>query len=112
MAWRGEAPQAAPYATWLDVLAHASEYDYDPVWQRCVDLKVAVTTHSGSGHGRRFFGPSPENFIYNHIGHFAEAGEAFCKAVVLGGVARSASRPCASHSSKAESAGRARCTTI
>src|SRR4029079_7241925 len=31
---------------------------------------------------------SPSNFVYNHIGHFAAAGEAVCKALFLGGVTR------------------------
>ena len=79
-----KAPEYAPYATWMDVLAISSEYDYDPVWQKCVELGVAVTTHTHlMGWGAR---TSPENLVYNHIGHFAAAGEAFCKAVVMGGV--------------------------
>jgi predicted TIM-barrel fold metal-dependent hydrolase len=71
---------------WIDVLALDSDYDYDPVWQRCVDLGVAVTTHSGS-HGLGFR-RSISTFMYNHIGHFAEAGEAFAKALFFGGVTR------------------------
>jgi len=79
-----KAPEAASYATFLDVLAHASEYDYDPVWRKCIELKVAATAHTGGrGWGAR---TSPESNIYNHIGHFAAAGEAFCKALVIGGV--------------------------
>jgi hypothetical protein len=31
---------------------------------------------------------SPSNFTYNHIGHFASAGEAVCKALFIGGVTR------------------------
>jgi predicted TIM-barrel fold metal-dependent hydrolase len=77
-------PELASYATWMDVLALGSDYDYDPVWQKCVDLRVAATTHTSSiGWGPR---TSPENYCYNHIGHFAAAGEAFCKALVIGGV--------------------------
>ena len=80
-------PEASKFATYVDAMgARCSEYDYDPVWQKCMDLKVAVTAHSGSmGFGTR---TSPDNFVYNHIGHFAAAGEAICKAIVLGGVAR------------------------
>ena len=77
-------PEAAGYAFWVDNLALGSLYDYDPFWQRCVDHKIAVTAHSGSlGWGAR---AQPENFVYNHIGHFAAAGEAFCKGLVIGGV--------------------------
>ncbi|HUP76614.1 MAG TPA: hypothetical protein VM282_26505 [Acidimicrobiales bacterium] len=71
---------------WIDVLALDSDYDYDPVWQRCVDLGVAVTTHSGS-HGLGFR-RSISTFMYNHIGHFSEAGDAFAKALFFGGVTR------------------------
>src|SRR6516162_4562220 len=31
---------------------------------------------------------SPSNFVYNHIGHFAAANHAACKAMFLGGVTR------------------------
>lgn len=31
---------------------------------------------------------SYSNFVYNHIGHFAAAGEAVCKSLFLGGVTR------------------------
>lgn len=79
-------PEAAGVATWRDVLALDSEYDYDPVWAKCVELKVAPSFHSGSrGFGLRV---SPSNFCYNHIGHFAVANEAVCKAIFLGGVTR------------------------
>jgi hypothetical protein len=73
-------------AIWHDVLGIDSPYDYDPVWKKCLELKVAPTFHSGS----RGFGlkNSPSNFTYNHIGHFAQAGEAVCKAIFLGGVTR------------------------
>jgi len=77
-------PEAAGYAFWLDNLALGSIYDYDPFWARCVEHRIAVTAHSGSlGSGAR---AQPENFVYNHIGHFAAAGEAFCKGLVIGGV--------------------------
>lgn len=73
-------------AVWYDVLALDSEYDYDPVWRKCVELGLAPTFHSaGRGLGLRM---SPSNFTYNHIGHFASAGEAVCKALVIGGVTR------------------------
>jgi predicted TIM-barrel fold metal-dependent hydrolase len=70
--------------TYIDPLAFESAYDYDPFWQRCADLKVAVTAHSGSmgTHWRE----SVWSFTYNHIGHFANASHAFAKALILGGV--------------------------
>jgi predicted TIM-barrel fold metal-dependent hydrolase len=70
----------------LDVLALDSDHDYDPVWRACVELGFSPTFHRGSrGFGTRI---SPSNFCYNHIGHFAAASEAICKAVFLGGVTR------------------------
>jgi hypothetical protein len=71
---------------WLDPLGLDSAHDYDPVWARCVELGVAPTFHTGS---RRYgLRTSPSNFVYNHIGHFAAASEAVCKALFLGGVTR------------------------
>jgi predicted TIM-barrel fold metal-dependent hydrolase len=81
-----KAPEVARYAYWIDNLALDSAYDYDPVWAKCVELKVAPTAHSGSmGWGSR---TSVSNYMFNHIGHFAAAGEAFCKALFMGGVTR------------------------
>ena len=77
---------AAHLRHWIDVLALDSVFDYDPVWQRCIDLGVAVTTHQNSqGWINR---ASISTFNYNHIGHFAAAAEMFCKALFFGGVTR------------------------
>ncbi len=81
-----EAPDVSPYAWWIDPLALDSPYDYDPLWQKCVDLKVAPTAHvGGQGWGAR---RSVSNYVYNHIGAFASSNDAFCKALFLGGVTR------------------------
>ena len=81
-----KSPAASRLANWLDMLGLDSEYDYDPVWAKCVELGISPTFHSGSrGMGLRV---SPSNFVYNHIGHFAAASEAVCKAMFLGGVTR------------------------
>ena len=62
-----------------------SPYDYDPLWRRCTELGVSPTFHStGMGWGSR---TSPTNYVYNHLGNFAAAGEALCRAVFMGGVA-------------------------
>jgi len=68
----------------IDSLGFESAYDYDPFWRACLDLKVAVTAHSGSmgWHGRE----SVDSFTFNHIGHFANASHAFARALILGGV--------------------------
>ena len=77
-------PEAARYAFWLDTYAVESEYDYDPVWAKCVELKVAPTFHSlGTGLGSF---TTTTSFMYNHVGHFADAGETICKSLFLGGV--------------------------
>ena len=73
-------------AWYCDNIALDSPYDYEPFWQRCVDLRVAVTQHSGSpGWSDR---ASISNFTYNHVGHFAESNHAFARGVFLGGVVR------------------------
>ena len=64
-------PDTARFAVWYDVLGLDSEYDYDPVWAKCVELGIAPTFHSASlNQGLRL---SPTNFTYSHIGHFAAA---------------------------------------
>ena len=74
------------YAHWLDFFALDSAYDYDPVWAKCIELGVAPSFHSsGMGWGSR---ASISNYMFNHIGHFAAAGEALCKALFFGGVTR------------------------
>src|SRR5881409_3672789 len=77
-------PTTVRYA--IDSLGYESPYDYDTFWRACVDLKVAVTAHSGSmgWHGRE----SINNFSFNHIGHFAAASHAFARALVFGGVVK------------------------
>jgi len=78
--------EAARFAVWHDVIGLDSPHDYDPVWKRCLELGVAPSFHSG--HRRAGLRNSPSNFVYNHIGHFAAANHAACKAMFLGGVTR------------------------
>ena len=74
------------YATYIDHLGIDSPYDYDPVWQRCQELKVAPAFHSGGmGWGSR---NSPNNYMFNHVGHFAAAGDATCKSLFMAGVTK------------------------
>ncbi len=81
-----KAPALARHATWVDVLALDSPYDYDPVWAKFAELGVAPAAHSNSmGWGAR---ATTSNYTYNHIGHFAAAGEAFAKALFFGGVTK------------------------
>jgi predicted TIM-barrel fold metal-dependent hydrolase len=79
-------PESQRFTVWYDVLGIDSPYDYDPVWQKCLELGIAPTFHSSaSGQGLR---NSPSNFVYNHIGHFAAAGHAVAKGIFLGGITR------------------------
>ena len=76
--------EATRGAIYIDNVGHDSDYDYDPVWRRCAELGVAPTFHAGGqGWGTR---ASRTNYIFNHIGNFAAAGEAACRGLVLGGV--------------------------
>ena len=70
----------------LDTFGIDSPYDYDPFWKRCIELRVPIFLHGpGMGWTTR---SSPSNYMYNHIGHFADAGEAVCKSLFMGGVTR------------------------
>jgi amidohydrolase family protein len=81
-----ERPDAAKFVEWYDVVGIDSDHDYDPVWAKCRELSIAPSFHTG---GRSILlRNSPSNFTYNHIGHFASAGEAVAKAMFLGGVTR------------------------
>lgn len=81
-------PKSGPgvESVWYDVFGIDSAYDYDAVWKKCVEVKMAPTFHSaGNGFGLR---NSPSNFVYNHLGHFAAAGYATATGIFLGGVTR------------------------
>ena len=81
-----KSPELGRYAFWIDNFCIDSEYDYDPVWAKCVELRTAPSYHSGTmGVGTR---TSINNYMYNHIGHFAAASEALCKALFMSGVTR------------------------
>lgn len=81
-----ERPDLAHLAFRLDTLAFESAHDYDPLWAACVRLKVAAVSHSrASGWDSR---RSYRNGIFNHLGHFAAAGEALCRSLFMGGVTR------------------------
>jgi predicted TIM-barrel fold metal-dependent hydrolase len=81
-----EHPEASRFVEWYDVIGLDSDHDYDPVWARCRELRIAPSFHNGAR--SILLRNSPSNFCYNHIGHFASAGHAVCKALFLGGVTR------------------------
>src|SRR6516165_6747068 len=83
---KGADPEIARFAAHYDQLGLDSDYDYDPVWQKCRELRMAPTFHTGGcGLGLR---NTASNFTFNHIGHFAAAGHAVAKSLFLGGVTR------------------------
>jgi predicted TIM-barrel fold metal-dependent hydrolase len=75
----------AALAPRLDYFGLDSDYDYDPVWAACAELRLAPTFHSGSG---LWPGRSVSNYTYNHIGSIAQAQEGLAKALFMGGVTR------------------------
>lgn len=71
-------------STRIDALGLDSEYNYDPFWQRCIDLGVSPASHSpGMGWGAR---RSVSNYQFNHIGSFAASMDTSCKSLFMGGV--------------------------
>jgi predicted TIM-barrel fold metal-dependent hydrolase len=77
-------PDPGKRRVYIDALGLDSPYDYDPVWQKFVDLGIPVTSHSGSmGWPDRSL---PSNFVANHLGHFAESHHTFARSLFLGGV--------------------------
>ncbi len=81
-----EHPAASKFVEWCDVIGIDSDSDYDPVWAKCRELRIAPSFHNGAR--SMLLRNSPSNFCYNHIGHFASAGHAVCKALFFGGVTR------------------------
>jgi predicted TIM-barrel fold metal-dependent hydrolase len=75
-----------PGHPYVDTFGLDAAHDYDPFWGACAELGVAVNDHGGAQTwpDRQ----SPTNFVHNHVGHFAEALHASCRAIVLGGVTR------------------------
>ena len=78
----------SPAERWNDTYGIDSDHDYDPFWNACIRHGIVPAGHS-SANGRGWPARSSiSSFVYNHIGHFAEAQEALCKSLLLGGVTR------------------------
>jgi len=61
-----------------------SPHDYDPFWRKCIELKVTPVCHTSSrGIGYR---ASPSNYVFNHLGDFANGAEFFCRSLFFSGV--------------------------
>lgn len=81
-----EYPELRKYISYEDFYGIDSEHDYDPFWAKVVELGVPVLTHYGS---QGWTGRSSiSNYMFNHIGHFADGSEAFAKALFFGGVTK------------------------
>jgi predicted TIM-barrel fold metal-dependent hydrolase len=82
----GAPPELAPRLRFIDTFGIDSDHDYDPVWAKAVELGMPLACHSvAMGFTDR---ASTSNYMYNHIGHFAAAGEALAKSLFFGGVTR------------------------
>ena len=80
----GDSTAGVPH--YIDALGLDNPYDYDKLWQRCMDLGVSVTVHQGSnGWTSRM---SISNGEFNRLGHAAGSHEPLAKALFLGGVVR------------------------
>jgi hypothetical protein len=64
-----------------------SPHDYDPFWRKCIELKVAPACHTSS-RGANTYRASPSNYVFNHLGDFANGSEFFCRSLFLSGVTR------------------------
>ena len=79
-----QAPHLAVYSETTQSIAMDTPLDYDPFWQRCVELGVAPVCHTAArGSGYR---SSPSNYVFNHLGSFATGAEFFCRSLFFGGV--------------------------
>src|SRR3954452_10961051 len=79
-------PDMAQWALWTDTYGLDSAYDYDPVWERCRQLNISPSFHSGAlgWQNRR----SISSYVYNHVGMLGESHHALAKSLFLGGVTR------------------------
>ncbi len=83
---RRQYPEAGREAYRLEMFGLDSEYDYDVLWEKFVELRVSPACHaSGHGWGSR---QSPSNYMYNQVGKFGAFSELLCKALFIGGVTR------------------------
>jgi predicted TIM-barrel fold metal-dependent hydrolase len=85
-AYAGARASGFGFRGWLDTFGLDSQYDYDPVWAKAIELGMPLAVHSpGMGFSDR---QSPTNFSYNGVGHFAAAGVGLAKSLFFGGVTR------------------------
>jgi predicted TIM-barrel fold metal-dependent hydrolase len=81
-AWQ---PDPAKRRHYYDPLGLDSPYDYDPLWVKLVELRLAYTSHSGTL-GDTTTRSSPTSVVYSRVGHFAQAHQMALKGLLMGGV--------------------------
>jgi Amidohydrolase len=81
-AWQ---PDPAKRRHYYDPLGLDSPYDYDPLWAKLVELRLAYTSHSGTL-GDTTTRSSPTSVVYSRVGHFAQAHQMALKGLLMGGV--------------------------
>lgn len=67
----------------IDAYGLDSDYNYDPFWEKAVDLDAPLSCHTSGFKLTGHFSPSNYSFA---AGHFAAVAEATAKSLVLGGV--------------------------
>jgi len=80
--------QRAPDGVWIDRYAMDSEYDYDPVWSKFVELGVPVASHGALMPSFPKLSRSISNYTFNHVRNQPLMMEQLCKAIYMGGVTR------------------------
>jgi len=73
---------------WFDNFGLDSEYNYDSVWSRFVDLGYPLMSHGGLGHVAPNQYLSITNYSANHIGAFRDKMFQLCKSLYFNGVTR------------------------
>ncbi len=77
-----------PDGVWMDGFGLDSQYDYDPVWAKCRELGVAMTSHAAAAPFQPWGSRSISNWTYNHINNQPWMQNMLCKSLYLGGVTR------------------------
>jgi len=75
-------PEASRFITRPELFGIDSDYNYDILWAKCQEMKVAACFHAKE-HRQSF-----SSYVYNHIGAFTQGNEKICKALFMGGVTR------------------------
>jgi len=78
----------APDGLWVDRFGIDSQYDYDPVWEKFIELRVAVTCHGALMPSFPKLSRSISNYTFNHVRNQPSMQEQLCKAFYMGGVSR------------------------